>query len=99
MARFDVYSVPGDLGFLLDCQANVLSRLDTRFVVPLLPRSFSPPVFPGLNPIFTVEGEQVIMLTQSASAIPARLLVRPIMSLADQHYVISNALDMLLTGY
>lgn len=99
MARFEVYSVPGDVGFLLDCQADIFSRLDTRFVVPLLPHSLAPPVFAGLNPIFSVEDEQVVMVTQSASAIPARVLTRPIASLAGQHYVISNALDMLLTGY
>lgn len=99
MARFDVYVVEGEAGYLLDCQANVLSDLDSRFVVPLLPRLLVPKLVPGLNPVFTVQEEAVLMLTQSASAVPAQVLRHSIVSLADQRYVISNALDMLLSGY
>lgn len=99
MARFDVYEVEGDPGLLLDCQADVLDRLDSRFVVPLVPRAMAPPIFAGLNPIFDIKGQQFIMLTQSASAVPTRVLIRPILSLTQHQHVISNALDMLLTGY
>ena len=99
MARFDVYAVDGDVGFLLDCQADIFLQFDTRFVVPLVPRSFAPSPIAGLNPAFSVRGETMIMVTQSASAVPARILSQPVVSLADQHYIVSNALDMLLTGY
>ncbi len=38
MARFDVYAMPGQRpGYLLDVQANLLDRLDTRGVIPLFP--------------------------------------------------------------
>lgn len=99
MSQFDVYLVEGDVGYLLDCQADPLSGLDSRFVVPLLPRSLVPKVVHGLNPFFVVEDDTVLMLTQSASAVPALVLRHPIVSLAEQRYAILNALDMLLTGY
>ncbi|CAM5429606.1 hypothetical protein TMEC54S_03045 [Thauera mechernichensis] len=37
MARFDVYRNSAGEGFLLDVQADLLSHLNTRVVVPLLP--------------------------------------------------------------
>ena len=37
MARFDVYRNSAGEGFLLDVQADLLSYLNTRVVVPLLP--------------------------------------------------------------
>ncbi len=99
MARYDVYFMSGDVGFLLDCQADIHWRLQSRFVVPLWPRSLAPPLLPGLTPVFTINDEAVVMMIQSASAVPVSVLTRPVASLIEQEYVISNALDMLLTGY
>ncbi|HEU0134236.1 MAG TPA: CcdB family protein [Allosphingosinicella sp.] len=96
MARHDVYRGAG--AYLLDCQSDYLSGLDTRFVVPLLPEGEVPRVF-RLNPIFSVEGERVVMATQLGSSVPARHLRDRVASLADQHDVIVNAFDALLTGY
>lgn len=96
MARHDVYRGPG--AYLLDCQSDYLSGLDTRFVVPLLPEGEVPQVH-RLNPVFNVEGERVVMATQLGSSVPARHLGNPVTSLANQHDVIMNAFDVLLTGY
>jgi toxin CcdB len=96
MARFDVYR--GDGAFLLDCQSDYLRSLNTRFVVPLLPEGEVPRVF-RLNPVFNVAGERVVMATQLASPVPARQLRERVMSLSDQHDVVLNAFDMLLTDY
>lgn len=96
MARFDVYRGAGT--YLLNCQADFLDYLDTRFVVPLVPGPDTPRA-DRLNPIFTVEGETVVMATQLASAVPARELGRRISSLADEHARIISALDMLISGY
>jgi toxin CcdB len=95
MARHDVYR--GASAYLLDCQSDYLRGLDTRFVVPLLPEGEVPKVH-RLNP-FSVEGERVVMATQLGSSVPARHLRDPVTSLADQHDVIMNAFDVLLTGY
>lgn len=99
MARFDVYERPGGAGFLIDCQADVLSYLNTRFVVPLLPPEGAPIPATRLNPSFTIGGEAVIMYTQFASSVIMRELGSPVTSLADEQATIMNAIDMLLTGY
>jgi toxin CcdB len=96
MARFDVYQTAGAL--LLDCQADFLGHLDTRFVAPLLPADQVPRA-DRLNPVFELGGNPFVMATQLASAVPSRELRNPVASLADQHDVILNAFDMLLTGY
>lgn len=99
MARFDVYRQGGGPGYLLDCQADVLSRLNTRFVVPLLPSDEGPPPIAQLNPVFRIGEEEVIMYTQFAASVPARELKSRVASLAGEDRRIMNALDMLLTGY
>lgn len=98
MARFDVHPNPDGFGYLLDCQADILSWLSTRFVVPLVPPEEAPRVA-HLNPAFLIDDREYVMATQLAGAIPARALDDPVVSLADQHGTIMNALDMLLTGY
>ncbi len=99
MAQFDVYARRGGPGFLLDCQANLLASLNTRFVVPLLPRGGVPSVVATLNPIFVVEGESVVLMPQNAATVMARYLGRAITSFEDHRDKISKALDMLLSGY
>ena len=96
MARLDVYRGPD--AYLLDCQANVLDFLTTRFVVPLIPADETPRAA-RLNPVFSIGGRPVVMSTQLASAVPVRELGPWVASLADEHDRIMNALDMLMTGY
>jgi toxin CcdB len=98
MARFDIYRMSDRAGYLLDCQADVLSSLTTRFVIPLMP-AVGLPRADRLNPVFQIEGQRVVMATQLASSVPARLLGSPIQSLAEEQPAIMNAIDMLLTGY
>lgn len=100
MARFDVHAMPGQRpGYLLDVQANLLDRLDTRFVVPLFPEKEAPPPMMGLNPVFDIRGQRYVMVTQSIATLRRRDLGKAVLSLDDQHQRITNALDMLLTGY
>ena len=98
MAQFDVHARSGAPGLLLDCQADLLSTLNTRFVVPLLPRIIAPKPADRLNPVFTVAGEEVVMLTQFAAAVRTNELGERITSLADERYAITNALDLLISG-
>lgn len=98
MARFDVYRERGSTGLLIDCQANVLRTLETRFVVPLLPPFGDRPEFPRLNPIFEIDGQQLVMITQGAASVPVAALGSRVASLADHEWEISRALDLLLTG-
>ena len=97
MARFDVYPGAPGKGYLLDCQADILSVLSTRTVVPLLPLA-GMPLTPRLNPVFVIEGEDHIMMTQHIFAIPKDRLGRPVAALAQRHDCIIDALDLLITG-
>lgn len=99
MARFDVYRDRNGPGLLLDCQANVLSILDTRFVVPLLPPHVAPNPAGRLNPLFEIGGHPYVMATQFASAVAVRELGERVVSLIDRDTAIIGAIDMLLSGY
>lgn len=99
MARFDVYPQGSGSSYLLDCQADALRALNTRLVVPLLPPGEGPLPIARLNPAFHVAGEEVVMYTQFAAAVPVRELSPPVASLAAEDRKILNALDVLLTGY
>ena len=98
MARFEVYRRTDGPGFLLDCQADILGQLNTRLVVPLLPPSNGPKPISQLNPTFRIGGEEVVMFTQFAAAIPSRELEERVGSLATEDRMIMNAFDMLLSG-
>lgn len=98
MARFDVY-LDREGGYLLDCQANVLSDLNTRFCVPLQPPDVAPLAGRRLNPEFMIENVRLRMVTQFAAAVPVRELGQCVTNLDAQHSEIMNAIDMLTTGY
>lgn len=99
MAKFDVYRLPDGSGYVLDCQSDLLSGLNTRFVVPLMPVEAAPEPGARLNPIFEIEGEHHAMVTQYAASIPSADLRYPAMSLADQDLTIGRALDFLISGF
>jgi toxin CcdB len=98
MARYDVYPGSRGLGYLLDCQSDLLDDLVTRVVVPLMPIAGFEPV-PRLNPVFAVNDEAMVMATQLIFAIPRERLRRPVANLDAEHFTIVGALDVLLTGY
>lgn len=98
MARYDVYPGSRGLGYLLDCQSDLLDDLVTRVVVPLMPAAGFDPV-PKLNPLFTVDGQPFAMATQLIFAIPKERLQRPVANLESEHFTIVGALDVLLTGF
>jgi toxin CcdB len=97
MPQFDVYR-DSDGVLLVDCQADVHSALDTRFVAPLLPAAGVPRPFPRLHPIFDIDGEPHLMATHVAAAVPRRTLSARVTSLAQDRDRIIAALDTLLTG-
>lgn len=98
MARFDVYRTP-DGWLALDCQADTLSHLNTRFAVPLLPRTDAPLPAEYLNPILAIDGAEVVMVTQFAASVPIRDLRDRVGTLVAQEYAIGRALDMLVNGF
>ena len=99
MARFDVFESGADGNYLLDCQSDLLSDLNTRFCIPLMPPDEAPLAGKKLNPEFAIRGKPVRMVTQFAAAVSVRELGATVVNLSDQHTVIMNAIDMLTTGY
>ncbi len=99
MARFDVYANRGGTGFLLDVQADLITRLNTRVVVPLLPLNAAPTPADRLNPIFEVQGAKVTMATQFMAAVPHAELTHLVASLDRQSDTIFSAIDFLHHGW
>ena len=99
MARFDIFENEGGSGYLLDIQSDILSGLNTRVVVPLLPKSSAPSPAQRLNPVFTIEGQALVMATQFMAAVPAGELRSWVGNLAEHQDDISAALDMLFLGF
>lgn len=97
MAQYDVVRLKSGQ-WVVDCQAELLTGINSRFVVPLLRSQDAPPPRPQLNPLFHIQGEDWLLVTQFAGAIPVTEIERVILSLAHEEYRINNALDMLLTG-
>ncbi|GAA0734621.1 CcdB family protein [Sphingomonas japonica] len=95
MARFDVYRL-GDGALVLDCQADFLDDIATRFVVPLVPPGEGPPPNPRLNPRFDIGEEPVVMVTQFATSIRTSELRTKVGSLDHAHIEIVGALDVLI---
>ena len=97
MARFDTYRFED--GYLLDVQADLLDGLNTRMVVPLMPLETAPKPAERLNPLFTIEGSEYVMVTQFMAAVPVRELGRPAGSLGHAFERIRAALDLLFDGF
>ncbi|WP_018955141.1 CcdB family protein [Thioalkalivibrio sulfidiphilus] len=99
MARFDVYEHPEGSGYLLDVQADLLSHLNTRIVVPLLPASNAPKPAQTLNPCFHIADQELVMATQFMAAVPTSLLLDPITRLQSHRDDIVAAIDFLMQGF
>lgn len=99
MARLDVYKMATAQGFLLDVQADLLSGLNTRVVVPLLPLTDAPMPARRLNPVLEIENVEVLMATQFLAAVPESELKEVVGNLEGSQNEISVALVMLFSGF
>ena len=104
MARFDVYPTPfaderKHSPFWLDVQADHLSALATRVILPLRRVSAREPVKQRLNPEFHIDGAHVFADTANIGTFPLALLRRPVATLRQDRLVIEDALDFLFTGF
>lgn len=97
MAQFDVYA-PRLGPLLLDCQTDFLT-IDSRVVVPLLPRRDVTNLIRRLNPVINVDDRELVMMTQLISAVGNAAAGKRVASLTDQQDVIKAAIDMLFDGY
>ena len=83
---------------VIDCQSDLLDRLNTRFVVPLIRSEDAPNPAARLNPRFVIEGQDHVMVTQFAAAVDRRQLGEFVISLRKQSFEIVGAIDVLISG-
>jgi toxin CcdB len=97
MARFDVYELTGNRGWVVDCQSDLLSHFNSRFVVPLLPASKAGPSIPRLTPTFQIDGKTMVMATHLAVSIPVKVIMRTVSSLKPESDQVIGAIDALIS--
>lgn len=98
MAKFDVYPLRRRAGFVVDCQSDLNSAMDTRIVIPLLPASVLIPLNKRINPTFTIDGRDHVLAVQGMQTVPVRALGQSVMSLLDRGSEIIGAIDTLISG-
>jgi toxin CcdB len=104
MAQFDVYENMNQdtretFPYLLDIQADVLSDLPTRVVVPLVVSSVFKKAIPILTPQFIIIETEVRMVTPQLVGVQLHLLGSRICSIKERRTEIIAALDLLITGF
>lgn len=104
MAQFDVYENPSKTTrnhypYLVDIQSPYISEIATRIVIPLgYLASFSNQAMTGLTPQITYQDQELLLLTPQISSVPAKVLRKPIGSLAHFRDQIMDALDFAIAG-
>lgn len=96
VAQFDVHRL-GD-GLVVNCQSDLLEHIVTRFVVPLVPARVAEVATYRLNPLFQIDGEDYVLVTQAAATVGRGELGAIVVSLADHSYEITGAIDVLTGG-
>lgn len=104
MAQYDVYPNPSArsrdvVPYVVDVQSDLLSALRTRLVMPLTRVAVDLPHPPRrLAPQFSIEGERLALQPQTTAGLDARLLRKPVASLAAHAGEIRDALDAVISG-
>lgn len=99
MPRFDVYRDPEGEGYLVDVQADAMSHLNTRMVIPLMRPPHAPQPARILNPVVMLDELPHVLATQYMAAIEARHLKNAVGTLGDRRHEITLAIDLLLQGF
>ena len=105
MAQFDVHRNKGPLQasipFVVLVQSSLFDRYRRRVVVPLARRIALPnqstTVDSRMNPVFEVEGLEVVLHPLDMVSVAVDQLGRHVASLAEHGQTIADALDELLT--
>lgn len=87
------------MGLVMDLQADLMDWLETRVVAPLVPVSEAPEPARHLNPVFDVENERFVLLTQSMAAVPLFALGRKGADLSNAADRITRTVDMVFQGF
>ena len=85
--------------FLVDVQADLLSELSSRVVIPLAkaPKLAKKPI-DRLTPLVKIDGEEYILLTPQLAGIRSTELGPAVANLVGQRQIILAAIDFLITA-
>ena len=85
--------------FLVDVQAELLSELSSRVVIPLAkaPKLAKKPI-DRLTPLVEIDGDEYILLTPQLAGIRGTELGPLVANLAEQRQTIVAAIDFLIIG-
>ena len=102
MAQFDIHRNTGlntaIIPYMVVVQSDLLDGLATRVVVPLVKRSEMRPAS-QLNPVFQIEGVEVVFSTaEIASLALGELTGEVVANAGDQRARMARALDFLFFG-
>lgn len=105
MAQFEIY-LNGDAAtrdrypYLLDVQADLLSDLATRLIVPLCPGSGNESwVISRLHPTLFLDSRSFVAVVSEMAAVPASILGNRVEDARARRTEIVSALDLLVTGF
>jgi toxin CcdB len=102
MAQFQVYRNPSRTTadrapYLLDVQSDLVS-VKARVIVMLVTPQYFGERMRHLNPVLSVNGQDLVMSPSEIGAIQERHLGPPVSDLGSQRSVITAAMAFLLTG-
>jgi toxin CcdB len=102
MARFDVHRFRSrTTPLVVDVQADLLSDLSSRVVVPLVPIDHAEKEgLAQLKPRMHIAGKDYILMTTDLAALPVERLGAHVANLeGSDRDVVTNALDFLFFGF
>ena len=101
MAQFDVHRNLGarraDTPFVVVVQSRLFDDSARRVVIPLLNKAAAPPRQTSLNPIFEMEGIEVVLHPLQIVSVPLQQLGPKVGSLASHGDRIVAALDLVIS--
>lgn len=104
MPQFDIYANPNVVQrqifpFVVQIQHDFFDALPTRLVVPLQRARISDDAFPRrLTETVRVEGEALYIAVHLAAALPTRILRLPVANVGEQHTLLRDAMDAVISG-
>lgn len=104
MAQFSLYcnqntSSKRAYPYLLDIQSPLVRTLDTRLVIPLVPKDqYGSELIANVNPVLRVDNREYVVLTQQMAAVPRTVLGACAGEYTVYRQDILSAIDFLITG-
>ncbi|WP_439527919.1 CcdB family protein [Pannonibacter sp.] len=99
MARFQVRRLRNSPVLGLELQANLLDKLTTRVLAPLVPVAELGQTIRQINPVFEIDGVSYALLSQHISAVPLTEIGDVVAVLSRHSDAIVAATDFMFQGF